>query len=139
MTSLVPGRQRSHAMAAREQNVCFAKLPEQDERFDEMDGRCGTELPVEKRNLRLVSRRAAWRIIFTCFQLKEKSLGGEENTTELCLMVEAVLRMNCVSFTGLLDCLPVGRLSMMADMGMFFQDGLTGSTFVNRFLSSSCL
>merc|ERR1712137_1461104 len=75
---------------SREQNVYFAKLAEQAERYDEMAdymekvGKSGDELSVEERNLLSVayknavgSRRAAWRII-TSVEQKEKSKGNTD-------------------------------------------------------------
>ena len=79
---------------SREQDVYFAKLAEQAERYDEMTdhmekvGKLPDELSVEERNLLSVayknavgSRRAAWRII-TSVEQKEKSKGNEEQAKD---------------------------------------------------------
>jgi len=97
-------------MASHGQQVYFAKLAEQAERYDEMAdymalvGESGDELSVEERNLLSVayknavgSRRAAWRII-TSVEQKEKSKGNEENAKwakEYCSKVEAELQSIC--------------------------------------------
>jgi 14-3-3 protein epsilon len=103
---------------SREQNVYFAKLAEQAERYDEMAdhmekvGKAGGELSVEERNLLSVafknavgSRRAAWRII-TSVEQKEKSKGNEENAKhakEYCGKVEAELNKICGTILDLLS------------------------------------
>merc|ERR1712100_86057 len=79
-----------NVMANRSQEVYFAKLAEQAERYDEMAthmenvGKASEELSVEERNLLSVayknavgSRRAAWRII-TSVEQKEKTKGQDE-------------------------------------------------------------
>jgi len=102
----------------REQDVYFAKLAEQAERYDEMAehmekvGKSGEEMSVEERNLLSVayknavgSRRAAWRII-TSVQQKEQSKGNDENAKwakEYCGKVEAELQKICDTILGLLD------------------------------------
>merc|ERR1712194_462007 len=106
------------AMSSRAQNVYFAKLAEQAERYDEMAehmeevGKCGDELSVEERNLLSVayknavgSRRAAWRII-TSVEQKEKTKGNEENAKfakEFCGKVEGELDKICITILKLLD------------------------------------
>jgi len=103
---------------SREQNVYFAKLAEQAERYDEMAeqmekvGKAGEELSVEERNLLSVayknavgSRRAAWRII-TSVEQKEKTKGNEEQAKwakEYCSKVEAELDKICNQILQLLD------------------------------------
>jgi 14-3-3 protein epsilon len=103
---------------ARAQNVYFAKLAEQAERYDEMAdhmeivGKAGDELSVEERNLLSVayknavgSRRAAWRII-TSVEQKEKSKGNEDNAKyakEYCGKVEAELNKICNAILDLLE------------------------------------
>merc|ERR1712183_857393 len=102
----------------REQNVYFAKLAEQAERYDEMArhmgavGKLPDELSVEERNLLSVayknavgSRRAAWRII-TSVEQKEKSKGNEEQAKfakEYCGKVEAELQKICDAILALLE------------------------------------
>merc|ERR1712183_1014815 len=102
----------------REQNVYFAKLAEQAERYDEMAdymekvGNAGSELSVEERNLLSVayknavgSRRAAWRII-TSVEQKEKTKNNDDNAKyakEYCAKVEAELDKICNPILGLLD------------------------------------
>merc|ERR1711977_739243 len=102
----------------RDQDVYFAKLAEQAERYDEMAdhmekvGKLPDELSVEERNLLSVayknavgSRRAAWRII-TSVEQKEKSKGNEEQAKyakEYCAKVEAELQKICDTILGLLD------------------------------------
>jgi len=102
---------------SREQNVYFAKLAEQAERYDEMAdfmmkvGTDGAELSVEERNLLSVayknavgSRRAAWRII-TSVEQKEKSKGNNENAgwaKEFCGKVEGELQTICDDILRLL-------------------------------------
>merc|ERR1712194_476278 len=106
------------AMSSRAQNVYFAKLAEQAERYDEMAeymekvGQGGEELSVEERNLLSVayknavgSRRAAWRII-TSVEQKEKTKGNEEQAKfakEYCAKVEAELQKICDTILKLLD------------------------------------
>merc|ERR1711920_1002653 len=103
---------------SRGQNVYFAKLAEQAERYDEMAeymekvGKAGDELSVEERNLVSVayknavgSRRAAWRIITSVMQ-KEQSKGNAENAKwakEYCGKVEKELQDICDTILGLLD------------------------------------
>jgi len=103
---------------SRAQNVYFAKLAEQAERYDEMAdhmekvGQSSEELSVEERNLLSVayknavgSRRAAWRII-TSVEHKEKSKGNDENSkwaNEYCKKVETELQKICDTILGLLD------------------------------------
>merc|ERR1719291_926532 len=103
---------------SHEQNVYFAKLAEQAERYDEMVeymmnvGKAGKELSVEERNLLSVayknavgSRRAAWRII-TSVEQKEKSKGNDDNAKyakEYCGKVESELDKICNTILGLLD------------------------------------
>jgi len=78
-------------MANKSQEVYFAKLAEQAERYDEMAehmktvGGMGEELSVEERNLLSVayknavgSRRASWRIVSSVEQ-KETTKGNSEN------------------------------------------------------------
>jgi len=78
-------------MASREDNVYYAKLAEQAERYEEMVdsmkqvAKLNIELTVEERNLLSVayknvigSRRAAWRIISSIEQ-KEKNKGNENH------------------------------------------------------------
>merc|ERR1711971_1052924 len=115
--------------------VCFAKLAEQAERYDEMAEHMETvgngegELSVEERNLLSVayknavgSRRAAWRII-TSVEQKEKSKGNEEQAKyakEYCTKVEAELQKICDTILGLLD----GNLISKASTGeskVFYQ------------------
>jgi 14-3-3 protein epsilon len=102
---------------SHEQNVYFAKLAEQAERYDEMAdymekvGKAGGELSVEERNLLSVayknavgSRRAAWRII-TSVEQKEKSKGNEDNAKhakEYCSKVEVELNKICSTILSLL-------------------------------------
>jgi len=102
---------------SREQNVYFAKLAEQAERYDEMAeymmnvGMSGSELSVEERNLLSVayknavgSRRAAWRII-TSVEQKEKSKGNDDNAAfahEFCKKVETELQKICDDILELL-------------------------------------
>jgi len=102
----------------REQDVYFAKLAEQAERYDEMAdhmekvGKLPDELSVEERNLLSVayknavgSRRAAWRII-TSVEQKEKSKGNEEQAkyaNEYVKKVEAELQKICDGIIALLD------------------------------------
>merc|ERR1712064_59436 len=106
------------AMTSREQDVYFAKLAEQAERYDEMAehmqkvGEQPSELSVEERNLLSVayknavgSRRAAWRII-TSVEQKEKTKGNEQEATyakEYCTKVETELQKICDTILGLLD------------------------------------
>jgi len=101
----------------RDQDVYFAKLAEQAERYDEMAefmmevGKAGDELSVEERNLLSVayknavgSRRAAWRII-TSVEQKEKSKGNNENAKwakEFCGKVEEELQKICDDILSLL-------------------------------------
>jgi len=101
----------------RDQDVYFAKLAEQAERYDEMAsfmmevGKAGDELSVEERNLLSVayknavgSRRAAWRII-TSVQQKEKSKGNNDNAEwakEFCGKVEEELQKICDDILSLL-------------------------------------
>jgi len=101
----------------RDQDVYFAKLAEQAERYDEMAefmmevGKAGDELSVEERNLLSVayknavgSRRAAWRII-TSVEQKETSKGNTENAKwakEFCGKVEAELQKICDDILSLL-------------------------------------
>ena len=102
----------------REQDVYFAKLAEQAERYDEMAehmekvGKMTDELSVEERNLLSVayknavgSRRAAWRII-TSVEQKEKSKGNEEQSkyaNEYCKKVEGELQKICDGIIALLE------------------------------------
>jgi len=82
-------------MTEREDNVYFAKLAEQAERYDEMVDAMkkvaaqNAELSVEERNLLSVayknvigSRRAAWRIIASIEQ-KEKSKGNNNHVSHI--------------------------------------------------------
>jgi len=82
-------------MGEREDNVYFAKLAEQAERYDEMVdamkkvASLNVELTVEERNLLSVAyknvigaRRAAWRIIASIEQ-KEKSKGNDGNVEKI--------------------------------------------------------
>jgi 14-3-3 protein epsilon len=104
---------------SRAQNVYYAKLAEQAERYDEMAdymekvGNDNTqELSVEERNLLSVayknavgSRRAAWRII-TSVEQKEKTKGNTENAgwaKEYCGKVEGELQKICDTILTLLD------------------------------------
>jgi len=103
---------------SRAQNVYYAKLAEQAERYDEMAdymekvGGEGSELSVEERNLLSVayknavgSRRAAWRII-TSVQQKETTKGNSENAgwaKTYCAKVEAELQKICDAILDLLD------------------------------------
>merc|ERR1711991_183072 len=96
---------------SREQDVYFAKLAEQAERYDEMAeymqrvGEQPSELSVEERNLLSVayknavgSRRAAWRII-TSVEQKEKSKGNEQQASyarEYVAKVEGELQKICL-------------------------------------------
>merc|ERR1719203_1887562 len=102
----------------REQNVYFAKLAEQAERYDEMAdymdkvGAHDQELSVEERNLLSVayknavgSRRAAWRII-TSVEQKETTKGNADNAKhakEYCGTVEGELDKICKTILKLLD------------------------------------
>merc|ERR1712188_133563 len=102
----------------RDQDVYFAKLAEQAERYDEMAdhmekvGKLPDELSVEERNLLSVayknavgSRRAAWRII-TSVEQKEKSKGNEEQAKyakEYCQKVEGELQKICDTIIALLE------------------------------------
>eukprot|EP00927_Polykrikos_kofoidii_P054978 TRINITY_DN492_c0_g1_i2.p1 TRINITY_DN492_c0_g1~~TRINITY_DN492_c0_g1_i2.p1 ORF type:complete len:242 (+),score=47.84 TRINITY_DN492_c0_g1_i2:73-798(+) len=120
---------------SREQNVYFAKLAEQAERYDEMSkymmnvGNVDHLLSVEERNLLSVayknavgSRRAAWRII-TSVEQKEQSKGNDENASwakEYCLTVEQELQKICDDILKLLD----DKLIKTADTGeskVFYQ------------------
>jgi 14-3-3 protein epsilon len=104
---------------SRAQNVYYAKLAEQAERYDEMADymeKVGNdnaqELSVEERNLLSVayknavgSRRAAWRII-TSVEQKEKTKGNTENAgwaKEYCGKVEGELQKICDTILTLLD------------------------------------
>merc|ERR1719152_462532 len=94
----------------RDQDIYFAKLAEQAERYDEMAdymkavGTAGTDLSVEERNLLSVayknavgSRRASWRIISSVEQ-KEGSKGNTGNVDhckEYRLLVEKELQEIC--------------------------------------------
>jgi len=119
----------------RAQNVYFAKLAEQAERYDEMAdymekvGKAGGELSVEERNLLSVayknavgSRRAAWRII-TSVEQKEITKGNQYNAKwakEYCTKVEGELQKICDTILGLLD----GSLISQAGTGeskVFYQ------------------
>merc|ERR1711977_640858 len=102
----------------RDQDVYFAKLAEQAERYDEMAdymekvGKLPDELSVEERNLLSVayknavgSRRAAWRII-TSVEQKEKTKGNEEQAAyakEYCKKVEDELHKICGDILTLLS------------------------------------
>ena len=102
----------------REQDVYFAKLAEQAERYDEMAsymeavGKAGSELSVEERNLLSVaykntvgSRRAAFRIISSVEQ-KEKSKGNDAQAgyaQEYRVKVEEELQKICKGILDLLD------------------------------------
>ncbi|CAE7663330.1 rad25, partial [Symbiodinium pilosum] len=112
---------------ARE-DVYFAKLAEQAERYDEMAehmknvGGADSELSVEERNLLSVaykntvgSRRAAWRIITSVMQ-KETTKGNTENAAyakEYCKKVEDELQSICDTILALLD----GKLISKASSG----------------------
>jgi len=101
----------------RGQQVYFAKLAEQAERYDEMSkhmknvGEAGDELSVEERNLLSVayknavgSRRASWRIVQSVFQ-KETQKGNTENAgwaKEYCTKVESELSEICNQILDLL-------------------------------------
>jgi len=114
---------RSQPAMSRDQNVYFAKLAEQAERYDEMAnymmlvGKAGAELSVEERNLLSVayknavgSRRAAWRII-TSVEQKETSKGNTENAKwakEFCGKVESELQEICDEILSLLGDTLVG-------------------------------
>merc|ERR1712227_751951 len=103
---------------SREQDVYFAKLAEQAERYDEMAeymqrvGEQPAELSVEERNLLSVayknavgSRRAAWRII-TSVEQKEKTKGNEQQASyarEYVAKVEAELQKICDGILALMD------------------------------------
>ena len=106
-------------MPSREQDVYFAKLTEQAERYDEMAeeymqrvGEQPAELSVEERNLLSVayknavgSRRAAWRIIISVEQ-KEKTKGNEQQASharEDVAKVEAELQKICDGILVLMD------------------------------------
>eukprot|EP00450_Noctiluca_scintillans_P040450 CAMPEP_0194480108 /NCGR_PEP_ID=MMETSP0253-20130528/3024_1 /TAXON_ID=2966 /ORGANISM="Noctiluca scintillans" /LENGTH=140 /DNA_ID=CAMNT_0039319441 /DNA_START=62 /DNA_END=480 /DNA_ORIENTATION=+ len=105
-------------MPSREQDVYFAKLAEQAERYDEMAeymqrvGEQPAELSVEERNLLSVayknavgSRRAAWRII-TSVEQKEKTKGNEHQASyarEYVVKVEAELQKICGGILALMD------------------------------------
>jgi len=105
-------------MAPRAQEVYFAKLAEQAERYDEMTahmravGEEGQELGVEERNLLSVayknavgSRRASWRIIKMVEQ-KELGKGNAEQAhwaKEYCATVEAELDRICKEALNLLE------------------------------------
>merc|ERR1719476_1045763 len=120
---------------AREQEVYFAKLAEQAERYDEMAshmeevGKKPDELSVEERNLLSVayknavgSRRAAWRII-TSVEQKEKTKGNEENAKyakEYCSKVEAELQKICDTILGLLDGNLIGKATT-GESKVFYQ------------------
>ena len=107
---------RPRVMSGRDEEVYFAKLAEQAERYDEMAthmenaGRMPDELSVEERNLLSVayknavgSRRAAWRII-TSVESKEKTKGNEEQAKyarEYCQKVEGELQKNMRHNLGL--------------------------------------
>jgi len=122
-------------MGGREQNVYFAKLAEQSERYDEMAdymekvGNVGDDLSVEERNLLSVayknavgSRRAAWRII-TSVEQKEKSKGNEENAKwakEYCSKVEAELQKICDTILVLLDGKLIGKATT-GESKVFYQ------------------
>jgi len=122
-------------MGGREQNVYFAKLAEQAERYDEMAdymekvGNVGDDLSVEERNLLSVayknavgSRRAAWRII-TSVEQKEKSKGNEENAKwakEYCSKVEAELQKICDTILVLLDGKLIGKATT-GESKVFYQ------------------
>merc|ERR1711982_110272 len=113
-------------MGERDENVYFAKLAEQAERYDEMAdhmekvGKAGAELSVEERNLLSVayknavgSRRAAWRII-TSVEQKEKTKGNEDNAgyaKEYCKKVEGELQGICDTILQLLDKNLIGKAS----------------------------
>jgi len=104
--------------SSREQDVYFAKLAEQAERYDEMAeymqrvGEQPAELSVEERNLLSVayknavgSRRAAWRII-TSVEQKEKTKGNEQQASyarEYVAKVEAELQKICDGILSLMD------------------------------------
>merc|ERR1712083_880241 len=110
----------------RDQQVYFAKLAEQSERYDEMAdymetvGKMPDELSVEERNLLSVayknavgSRRASWRIIMSVEQ-KEKTKGNEEQAkyaNEYCRTVEAELQTICDTILGLLDSNLINKAS----------------------------
>jgi len=122
-------------MANRAQDVYFAKLAEQAERYDEMAeymekvGDAGDELSVEERNLLSVayknavgSRRAAWRII-TSVEQKEKTKGNEENAKwakEYCSKVEAELEKICGTILKLLDDKLIGKATT-GESKVFYQ------------------
>ena len=105
-------------MPSREQDVYFAKLAEQAERYDEMAeymqrvGEQPAELSVEERNLLSVayknavgSRRAAWRII-TSVEQKEKTKGNDQQASyarEYVAKVEAELQKICDGILALMD------------------------------------
>merc|ERR1719152_293006 len=102
----------------RDQNIYFAKLAEQAERYDEMAdymkmvGTSGADMSVEERNLLSVayknavgSRRASWRIISSVEQ-KESSKGNDANVSnckEYRQKVETELQGICDTILGLLD------------------------------------
>jgi len=107
----------------RSENVYFAKLAEQAERYDEMAdymfavGGAGIELSVEERNLLSVayknavgSRRAAWRII-TSVEQKERTKGNNDQADfakEYLGTVEQELQKICDRILGLLaDLVPL--------------------------------
>merc|ERR1711920_1026164 len=120
---------------SRGQNVYFAKLAEQAERYDEMAnhmklvGKTGEELSIEERNLLSVayknavgSRRAAWRIITSVMQ-KEESKGNTENAKwakEYCGKVEKELQEICDTILGILDENLIGKASS-GEAKVFFQ------------------
>merc|ERR1719152_507470 len=102
----------------RDQNIYFAKLAEQAERYDEMAdymkkvGTSGADMSVEERNLLSVayknavgSRRASWRIISSVEQ-KEGSKGNDSNVgncKEYRQKVETELQGICDTILDLLD------------------------------------
>ena len=118
ISALTKRPSRDVAMPSREQDIYFAKLAEQAERYDEMAeymqrvGEQPAELSVEERNLLSVayknavgSRRAAWRII-TSVEQKEKTKGNEQQASyarEYVAKVEAELQKICDGILALMD------------------------------------
>jgi len=105
-------------MVSRCEQVYFAMLAEQAERYDEMASHMETvaklkgELSMDERNLLSIgyknavgSRRAAWRII-TRLEHKEAMQGNEDNSRlarEYCTKIESELQNICDSIISLLD------------------------------------
>lgn len=105
-------------MANRDQELYFAKLAEQAERYDDMANHMkiacnlSPELSMEERNLLSMayknavgSRRAAWRVI-TSLEQKQKTSGNEELAKyvhEYRSNIEAELQRICDTILGLLD------------------------------------